>query len=285
MLVHLKEILEEKIKGQGALAAFNTFNLEMTQGIVRGIKEALAPAIIQTTEKAVLYAGLPALFNLIKETIKAESGNVPVAIHLDHGKNLEIIREAIDLGYSSVHIDASAYPFEENIKITKLISKLGHAKGVLVQGELGNIYGKEGLIKMQQGESFKNLLTKPEQVKEYVERTGVDTVAVSIGSLHGQFIGQEKLDLARLEKIHEEIGIPIVLHGGSGVSDAEIQQAIKLGVKIINVDTDLRIAFSGALRETLKLETAEIDPRQLLAKSIKAVARAVTEKIKLFNLS
>ena len=266
------------------MGAFNTFNLEMTQGIIRGIKEAGEPAIIQTTENAISYAGIQAIFHLIKATIEAESNNVPVAIHLDHGKNLEIIKEAIKLGYSSVHIDASAYSFEENIKITKLVAGLGHEKGVLVQGELGNIYGKEGLIKMQQGESFKKLLTKPEQIKEYVERTGVDTVAVAIGSLHGHFIGQEKLDLERLKKIQEAVPIPLVLHGGSGISATEIREAIKLGVRIINVDTDLRIAFSSALRESLQLETDEVDPRQLLNKSIKAVAGAVNNKIRLFNL-
>ena len=280
MLAKLQEIIQ---KSEGAVGAFNTFNLEITQGIVRGARQAALPVIIQTTENAVKYAGLEALFFLIKSTIGHESGSVPIAIHLDHGKNLEIVREALALGYSSVHLDASEHPFEENIRLTREAVELGHAQGAWVQGELGNIYGREGLIKLQQGAGMEELFTRPDQVREFVDRTGVDTIAVAIGSLHGHFVGKENLDFERLAAIRKEVGVPIVLHGGSGISDEQVRQAIEGGVKIVNVDTDLRLAFAERLRETLKLERDLVDPRELLKPSVDAVSEAVSRKARLFN--
>ena len=280
MIVKLEEIIKES---QAAVGAFNTFNLEITQGIVRGARKAGLPVIIQTTENAIDYAGLEALFYLIKATLEAESGEVPMAIHLDHGKKLETVKAAVDLGYSSVHMDASEYPFEENIKLTREAAELGHQRGVWVQGELGNIYSKEGLLKMQQGVDLKKLMTNPDQIKEFVQRTGVDTVAVAIGSLHGHFVGQENIDFEKLEAIRKEIEIPIVLHGGSGIPDEQIKKAIQKGVKIINVDTDLRLAFARALKETLKIETDLIDPRKILQPSVEAISRVVYDKARLFN--
>ena len=285
MQVKLEEIIKEKEEAGKAVGAFNTFNLEITQGIVRGAREANLPVVIQTTEKAIKYAGLEALVYLIKSTIEEESKDVPIAIHLDHGKSLETVKACIDLGYSSVHMDASEYPFEENIRLTAEAVSLGHNKGVWVQGELGNIYGKEGLIKMQQGVDLDKLMTDPGQIKEFVEKTKVDTVAVAIGSLHGNFIGSENIDFDRLKKITDEINTPIVLHGGSGVEDNQIKQAIEGGIRIINVDTDLRIAFSKALKETLKIESDLIDPRQVLKPSVDAISQEVAIKAKLFNLN
>ncbi len=284
MLTHIKEIVEEKVKNQTAAGAFNTFNLEVTQGIVSGIKKSNLPAIIQVTEKSIKYAGLEALYCLIKKTIEKESGDVPIAIHLDHGKNLEVLRACVELGFSSVHMDASEYSFEENIKLTKEAVEIAKEKGVWVQGELGNIYGKEGLIKMQQGEDLKKLMTNPEQIKEFIERTGVNTVAVSIGSMHGNFVGEENIDFARLKKITKEIDIPIVLHGGSGVEDKQVKKAIGGGVRVINVDTDLRIAFTNSLKQTIKMEGNLVDPREVIKPSIEAVSQVVEKKANLFNI-
>lgn len=284
MLVPLKEIIKEKAKNQTAVGAFNTFNLEFTQGIVRGAKAADLPVIIQTTENAIKYAGLKTLYFLMELTIEAESGNTPVAVHLDHGKSLETIKQAIEIGYSSVHIDASEYAFEENIRITKEVAEFGHAKGVFVQGELGNILGREGVFRMQQGQGISKLMTNPEQIKEFVKKTGIDTVAVSLGNLHGHFVGQENIDFERLKKIKEQIDIPIVLHGGSGIPDEQIKEAVKEGVRIVNVDTDLRIAFSEALKEKLKADAEEVDPRKLLKPSINKISEVVEQKLKLFNL-
>lgn len=285
MLVHLKEILTERNSAAKAVGAFNTFNLETTKGIVKGAVEANLSAIIQTTEKAIAYAGLKNLFNLITSVVEEESGHTLLALHLDHGKDLTIIRECLKIGYSSVHCDASAYSFEANIKITKEAAQMAHQHGALVQGELGNILGKEGLLKMQQGVSLEKLLTPPEQIAEYLERTGVDTIAVSLGNLHGNFVGQEKLDLERLRQIQAKISTPIVLHGGSGISDPEIRLAIGFGVRIINVDTDLRIAFTNALKQSLAIEKDSVDPREPLEQATNAIAAVVKAKIKLFNLN
>jgi len=242
------------------------------------------PLAVQTTENAIQYAGLKNIYTLIKTVIEEESGIVPVSIHLDHGKNLEIIEACLKIGYTSVHCDASALPFEENIHMTKEAAEMAHEHGALVQGELGNILGKEGLIKIQQGFNFKKLLTPPEQIAEYVERTGVDTVAVSLGNLHGHFVGDENLDFERLTTIHEQIKIPIVLHGGSGISDEQIKKAISLGIRIINIDTDLRIAFLNAVRQNLTMEKDKIDPREPLTQGMLAMTAVVKNKAKLFNL-
>ena len=220
---------------------------------------------------------------LTEAVIEDESGNVSLVIHLDHGKKLETIRACSDLGFSSVHMDASELPFQQNIRLTKEAAEIAHARGLWVQGELGSIYGKEGLIKLQQGEPMENIMTKPEQVEEFISRTGVDTVAVSIGTMHGNFIGQENIDFKRLELIRQKTKTPIVLHGGSGVPDGQLKQAIAGGVRIINVDTDLRMVFANTLKEVLKVETDLIDPRKILAPVIAAAAGMVEAKIRLFN--
>lgn len=285
MLVHFKEILKAKVKEQSALGSFNAFNLETVKAIIKAAKESGIPVSVQTTENAIKYAGLKNLYSLIKTVIEEESGVVPVSIHLDHGKNLEIIEACLKIGYTSVHCDASALPFEDNIGMTKEAALMAHEHGALIQGELGNILGKEGLIKMQQGLNFKKLLTPPDQIAEYVERTGVDTVAVSLGNLHGQFVGDENLDFERLQSIHEKIKIPIVLHGGSGIADDQIRKAISLGVRIINIDTDLRIVFLSAIKNSLAMEKDNVDPREPLTQGMAAITEVVKAKAKLFNLN
>jgi len=285
MLVHFKEILQAKVEEHRALGSFNAFNLETAKAIVKAAKESGMPLSVQTTETAIQYAGLKNLYILIKTVIEEESGMVPVSIHLDHGKNLEIIEACLKIGYTSVHCDASALPFEDNIGMTKEAAEMAHEHGALVQGELGNILGKEGLIKIQQGLNFKKLLTSPEQIAEYAERTGVDTVAVSLGNLHGQFVGEENLDFDRLQAIHEKIQIPIVLHGGSGIADDQIRKAISLGVRIINIDTDLRIVFLNAIKNSLAMKKDRVDPREPLAQGMAAITEAVKNKARLFNLS
>jgi len=285
MLVHFKEILQAKVDEHRALGSFNAFNLETAKAIVKAAKDSGLPLAVQTTENALQYAGLKNLYTLIKIVIESESGVVPVSIHLDHGKNLEIIEACLKIGYTSVHCDASAFSFEENIGITKEAAEMAHEHGALVQGELGNILGKEGLIKIRQGLNFKKLLTPPEQIAEYVERTGVDTVAVSLGNLHGHFVGDENLDFERLAAIHEYIKIPMVLHGGSGIPGEQIRKAISLGVRIINIDTDLRLVFLQAIKQNLSMEKDKVDPREPLTQGMMAMTEVVKTKAKLFNLN
>jgi len=284
MLVHFKEILQAKVNERRALGSFNAFNLETAKAIVKGARESGLPLSIQTTENAIQYAGLKNLYIVIKTVIEEESGVVPVSLHLDHGKNLEIIEACLKAGYTSVHCDASAFSFEENIGMTKEAAEMAHEHGALVQGELGNILGKEGLLKIQQGLNFKKLLTSPEQIAEYIERTGVDTIAVSLGNLHGHFVGDENLDFERLRAIQAQVKIPIVLHGGSGIPDDQIVKAIGLGVRIINIDTDLRLAFLRAVKQNLAMEGDKVDPREPLGQAMKAMTDVVKNKARLFNL-
>lgn len=279
MLVHLKDFFTNKAAAP-AVGAFNTINLEITQGIVAGAKLAAKPVIIQTSENAVKYAGLKAIYHLVRSVIEDESANIPIAMHLDHGKKLELVKACVDIGYSSVHLDASDLPFEDNIKLTQEAVSYAHQQGAWVQGELGSILGAEGLVKFQQSGEIKNFLTNPEQIQEYVERTGVDTVAVSIGNLHGHSDSPEALDLERLARISKRVILPIVLHGGSGIPDDQLSEAIKLGIKIVNFDTDLRLAFLGALTETLSLERNIVDPRKVLRPAKEAVASTVAQIIK-----
>lgn len=283
MLVHIKEIVSQAIEGKYAVGAFNTMNLEITQGIIQGAKRAESPIIIQISENVINYAGLKAIYHLVKSMIEDESGGLPIAMHLDHGKDLELAKACVSIGFSSIHLDASALPFEENIKLTKEAVDYAHQHQVWAQGELGNILGKEGLIKFQQGEDIKKLLTRPEQIKEYIERTGVDTVAVSIGNVHGYYVAKGGLDLERLERINKEIKIPIVLHGGSGIPFEQLKAAIALGIRIINIDTNLRMAFNQALRHSLAKEKDLIDPREILKPAKEAITSKVYELIQIFK--
>ena len=282
MLVHLKEILDDIAKRQKAVGAFNTINLEISQAIVAGARQAGSPAIMQLTENVIKYAGLETIFKIASTVIKNESGTVPLAIHLDHGKNLDVIKQCVDIGFSSVHCDASAMPFEDNLRMTREVVSYAHQRGVCVQGELGSILGKEGLLRFHQGEDLKKFLTDPSKIGEFVEKTGIDTVAVSIGNLHGSFAGMENLDLPRLQEIKNKINIPIVLHGGSGIATEQIKEAIKLGIRVINIDTELRIAFAEGVKSALAAPTDKVDPREILGPAKEKISAKVAEKIVLF---
>lgn len=282
MLAHIKEIINKISNYPRAVGAFNVYNLETAKAAVKGAVAAGCPAVIQTTETAIKYAGAKNLFNLVKSVIEDESGIIPMAIHLDHGKDLQIIEQCLRLGYSSVHCDASAFPFEDNIKITMEAAEIAHKAGAWVQGELGNILGKEGLIKIGRGDDINKYFTDPDKTKDFAEKTGVDVLAVSLGNFHGYFVGQENLDFERLQNIQEKVKIPLVLHGGSGISAEQIRKAIGLGVKIINVDTELRLSFAKSLRQSFLVEKDAVDLREHLKCAMSAMAGVVKEKCILF---
>jgi len=202
-----------------------------------------------------------------------------MSLHLDHGKDFELVKQCVDIGFPSVHMDASFLPFEENIKLTREACEYAHSKGALCQGELGNILGQEGLIKMQQGEDISKIMTNPEQIEEFIESTGVDTIAVSIGNVHGFFVAEGGLDITRLKKINEKIKLPIVLHGGSGIPEEQIKEAITYGVRIVNIDTNLRMAFRDGLRESINLNADLIDPRKILLPTKLAILEKVVVMI------
>ena len=283
MLVHIKQILAYANKKKIAIGAFNTANLETTLGIVRGAAALKSPIIIQVSEATIHYAGLENIFAIIKTVAATEGRRIPIAVHLDHGKDYELLKACIAAGFSSVHMDASSFPFEENVRLTKRAADYGHQRGVWVQGELGSLIGKEGTTVAEIPRDKNEYMTNPDKAAEFVKKTGVNTLAISVGAMHGFFPGREKIDVPRLKKIQAVVPhTPLVLHGASGLPDSNIVLAPKHGVRIVNIDTDLRIAYTETLRRTLaKWPKKSYDPRKILAPSIEAVALATQKIIKL----
>ncbi len=283
MLTHIKNVVGFALAKRIAIGAFNTYNLESTLAIIRAVAASGSPAIIQISEATIDYAGLETIIEMIKTIDSRENKKVPLAIHLDHGKNFEIVARCLRAGLTSVHMDGSEMPYEMNLAITRIAADLGRRYGAWVQGELGSLFGKEGMTKVKVPKNSNLYMTNPAKAAEFVKKTGVGSLAVSIGTMHGNFSGREKIDFLRLAKIKKSVKIPLVLHGGSGVSSQQIKRAIKGGIRIINIDTDLRIAFTKTLAKTLKGKITFYDPRKILCPALGAVQKEVQAKIKLFR--
>lgn len=307
MLVNAKTLLQKAHRQQYAVPAFNISNLEVLQGIMEAASEHRSPVIIQTTESAIEYAGMDFLYALV--TTAAKKYPVKIALHFDHGKNTKLIKQAIDYGWTSVMFDGSSFPLEENIAKTQEIVRYAHAKGVSVEAELGAIKGTEDKISVSEREAF---FTDPTEAVTFVKKTGIDSLAISIGTAHGPFKFEHEtvLDFKRLKAIKELTKKPLVLHGASGisatvakqlhyrcedlgdcsriakahgVSDGAIRKAIKLGINKINIDSDLRIAFTAGVRTALLKNIDAYDPRDILAPGRDLVRSAVGKKITLFG--
>ncbi len=282
MLVHIKELFKGDVVGKFAYPAFNTQNLETTLGIIAAAEEMNAPIILETSEGAIKYAGLSTLFEIMATL--AVQAKVPVALHMDHGKDVEQLKAGIELGYSSAMIDHSQSSFEENVRDTKELVAFAHADGAWVQGEVGKIRGSEDWVSVSESDA---LLTDPEEAVKYVEMTGVDTLACSFGTVHGiiKMNGQAQphVDVDRIKAVHERVQLPLVLHGASGVPEDVIAEAIANGIAIINIDTELRIAYAKALRQSLLDQPDEIDARKINKPVIEAVKQAAMLKLKQFK--
>jgi len=285
MLVKPHDFLRRAFTEGFAVGAFNSSNLEATQAIIAAAEETRSPVIVQTSEGAIDYAGLKILSALIRAA--AEEASIPVILHLDHGKSLERVKACIEAGYTSVMIDASTKEFSENIELTRSAVEYAHDRGVWVEGELGAILGKEGAVGLHGSRTPDALLTDPKQALEFVEKTGIDALAVSVGTIHGAFTGQEYIRFELLEEIEKTLPeTPLVVHGASGISDAHIKQAAGMHVCKINVDTDLRRAFDAALRAQVASASKDmIDPRVILSAAREAMQEAVQHKIELFGSS
>jgi len=299
MLATLKQVLAKANKGKYGVGAFNINNLEIIQSVVNAAAKLKSPVILQTSEGAIKYAGMKYLKVIVEEA--AEENKIPIVFHVDHGRDLEIIKEAIKTGYTSVMIDGSHLPFDENVAITKKVVGWAHAKGVSVEGELGTIGGAEEKIVAR-----KIIYTDPAVAKEFVDKTGVDALAVAIGTSHGayKFAGAAKLDIERLRIIKKILNMPLVLHGASGVPewlvhtaehygaklgkpggvpDDQIKAAIKNGINKINTDTDIRLAFDAGVREVIATAPEEFDPRHILGRARELMQDVVEHRIKLFG--
>lgn len=271
MFINVAEELTTARKNGYAIGAFNTNNLEVTKAIAIAAKKSHKMVIIQTTPSAIEYAGLSQIFNIVKNEI--DNLDIEAAIHLDHAKDFETVKKAIDIGYKSVMIDGSRLTFSENVALTKKVVEYAHPKNVAVEGEIG-LLGNEGGT-----DNYEKILSSPEQTKQFVDLTGIDSVAISIGNQHGAPEG-EKIDIELLKDIAKDVKIPLVLHGSSGLSREDIESAIGQGVAKINVDTLVRKAFIKGIKDS-ELDTH--DYRDILQVCMENITEIVFEKIEQFN--
>ncbi|PJC00429.1 MAG: tagatose-bisphosphate aldolase [Candidatus Moranbacteria bacterium CG_4_9_14_0_8_um_filter_41_43] len=280
MIVDVKTMLEEAREGKYAVGAFNTINLETTRAIIESAVELSSPVIVQLTEKTFDYAGGRAIFHLIKNISEFYATDIPIGIHLDHGKSFEVVMRAMDMGFASVMYDGSRKEYADNVATTKKIVDIAHAKGVSVQAELGNV-PYLGEVQME-NINWDNYMTDPDQAVDFIERTGIDTLAVAIGNAHGFFRERSQPDYERLSTIVKRVTLPIVMHGASDWQNDRVKEVIARGVSCFNVDTALRLAFIGGLREALQAEE-ETDLRKILTKAKEHTKDAVKEKMLMFG--
>ncbi len=279
-MTNVLEILEKARTGGYAVGAFNTVNLETTRGIVLAAKEMRSPVILQVTEKTLDYAGGRAIFQLIKNMAEMYAPEIPVGIHLDHGKSFEVVERAMEIGFPSVMYDGSRKEYADNLMTTRKIVELAHLRGISVQAELGNVpyLGEVNMDSI----NWDNYMTDPDQAVDFVRETGIDTLAVAIGNAHGFFKEREVPDYDRLETIVSKVSVPIVLHGSSDWSEDRVRRVIGMGVSCFNVDTSIRLAFISAIKQHLE-EHDETDIRRLLEGSKVGVSDVVKMKIRMYG--
>ena len=279
-LVSMKDMLIKAKAEKYAVGQFNINNLEFTQAILQAAQAENSPVILGVSEGAGKYmGGFVAVVHMVKGLIESYNITVPVAIHLDHGSSFEKCKEAIDAGFTSVMIDASHHSFEENVKITKEVVEYAHAHGVSVEAELGTVGGEED------GVTGGIIYADPAECKAMVEQTAIDCLAPALGSVHGPYKGEPKLGFAEMEQIGNETGMPLVLHGGTGIPDEQIQRAISLGTAKINVNTENQIAATKVIREVLNNNQEVYDPRKYLAPAREAIKETVIGKMRVFGSS
>ena len=302
MLVTNKDLMVPARKKGYAIPALNVQNLESLTTAAEAAVDEKSPVILQITPSVIKYAGLPYIVGLAKTA--AQLATVPISIHLDHGEDFETAAKCVDAGFTSVMIDGSFLKFDENVTLTKRVVNIAHAKGVSVESELGKLAG----VEERSVEEKDAILTDPNTAAEFIEKTGVDTLAVAIGTSHGayKFKSQAKLDLERLKTISQKVSIPLVLHGASsvpqwlvekatkygaelggakGIPEDQYKKAIALGIAKINIDTDMRLAFTATVREVLTNSPKEFDPRKILGPAKEAMKQIAKSKMQLFGSS
>ena len=297
-LVTSQEMFKKAYEGGYAIGAFNVNNMEIVQGITEAAKEEKAPLILQVSAGARKYAKHGYLMKLIEAAL--EDTGLPICVHLDHGEDFEVCKSCIDGGFTSVMIDGSKHPFEENIRLTKQVVDYAHDKGVVVEGELGKLAGIEDAVNVSEKDAA---FTDPNEVEEFVKRTGVDSLAIAIGTSHGayKFKGEAKLRFDILEDIQKRLpGFPIVLHGASsvmpeyveiinkyggqmpgakGVPEEMLRKAASMAVCKINIDSDLRLALTASIRKHFAEKPGDFDPRQYLGPAREAIKSVVKHKL------
>lgn len=276
-LVTSKELLQNAYKEGYAVGAFNVENMEMVMAVLRAAQEQHSPVIMQTTPGTLRFAG-PAWYYANVRTA-AEEASVPVVMHLDHGNSFELALQAFHTGYTSIMIDGSKLPFEENIDLTAAVVRACHAGGIPVEGELGKVGGKED--DLENGDD--NPYTDPDEAAEFVERTDADFLAVGIGTAHGVYKGTPHVNQEVLAEIRKRVDIPLVMHGTSGVPDDQVRACIALGISKVNYATDLRIAYTRGVREFLAANPEAFDPKKYAVKGMEQVTAYVKQKMEMLG--
>ncbi len=273
-LVTTKEMLNDARDRHYAVGAFNVENMEMVQAVLAAAERLRAPVIMQTTPSAIKYAGADYFYGNVFAA--AKDACVPVALHLDHGSDYSLAVQAVRAGYTSIMIDGSKMPLESNIQITRKVTELCSSIGIPVEAELGKVGGKEDDLEAGQGEAY----TDPGEAEYFVEQTGISSLAVAIGTAHGFYQGEPELDLQRLSDIKRRVSVPLVLHGASGVPAEAVAESIRRGICKVNYATELRAAYTGAVRETLENQPELIDPKIFGKAGRERVTEQVMEKMK-----
>jgi fructose-bisphosphate aldolase class II len=276
----LREVLADAERGRYAVGAFNTNNMEIVQAIVEAAEEERAPVILQASQGALKYAGIRYITAIVAAAV--ESSSIPVVLHLDHGTSFEQTMLCLKHGFTSVMFDGSKYSLDENIAATRKVVDVAHAMGFSVEGELGKIGGTEDDISVDERDA---LFTDPNEAERFVRESGVDALAVAIGTAHGTYKGEPKLDFNRLDTINKIVDIPIVLHGASGVPADSIRRAVELGVRKINIDTELRLAFTRGVQQVVQNKPGEYDPRKIIGPAKEEMKAIIKEKMRLFGCS
>ncbi|WP_414045658.1 class IIb fructose-bisphosphate aldolase FdaB [Macrococcus equi] len=280
-LVSMKEMLIKAKEGGYAVGQYNLNNLEYTQAILGATQEENAPVILGVSEGAAKYmGGFYTVVKMVEGLMHDMNITVPVAIHLDHGSSFENCKAAIDAGFTSVMIDASHHSFEENVEITSKVVEYAHSKGVSVEAELGRVGGQEDDV-VSDGVVYADA----KECQELVKKTGIDCLAPALGSVHGPYKGEPNLGFKEMEEIGNATGLPLVLHGGTGIPTKDIQRAISLGTAKINVNTENQIQSAKAVRDTLNNDANVYDPRKYLGPAREAIKATVIGKIKEFGTS
>lgn len=279
-LVGVNELLSKADKEGYGVGAFNANNMEIVQAIIQAAEKEKSPVIMQASQGAIKYAGLDYITGMVRTA--AEQASVPVALHLDHGTDFDQIVKCIRSGFSSVMYDGSKLPLEENIAMTKKVLDIARPIGVSVEAELGKIGGTEDLVHVKDEDA---IYTDPEEARYFVEQTEIKSLAIAVGTAHGQYKGEPKLAFDLLTQIKALTKIPLVLHGSSGVPDEAVQKAIKLGICKVNIDTNIREAFVGKMRAVINEHPDEIDPRKILGPAREAAVEIIRNKMRVFGSS
>lgn len=261
-----------------AIASFNVHNLETIQAVAEGAAEENCPVIIQTTPGTLKHAGIPYIAAMVKAA--SELYDIPMALHVDHCKHFETIMQCIRYGYTSVMIDTAHLPYEENVAMVRKVVEVAHDVGVAVEGELGKIGGAEDNLAVDQREAT---FTVPSEARDFADQTGLDMLAIAIGTAHGEYKGEPKLDFDRLTAIRALVDVPLILHGASGVPDWQIRESLQRGIAKINIATELKIPMAAAIKDCFAKKPTEIDPRNYMGGAKAAVKEVVRQKIRLCN--